>query len=390
MIKNHNSAGAGWLMFHSVGRFPGQTESINAELAAFTEVWTALDGRRWGYLDGKRREAAALWAALFGAPEDCVFATENVTAAFFAFISALDPARLAAKRVLVAADCFPSLHFMLSTLAPRLGFELVTVPVATGGTWVEDEDFLAAWDERVALAVITLVSSTSSHRADLPRLAAHGKDKGSLVAVDFTQAAGILPLDVGAPKVDFAAATVLKWLCGVPGAGFAYMAPELVAAAQPVLAGWFSQPNPFNWDLDKFALAEDARRFDHGTPSYLPYVASLPGLREGAAADRAARLAANQAICGDIISVLDAHRLTLCSPREADARGGSVMFVAPESCPAPDLVAHLETHGIFTDCRGDRVRASPGPAADADVVTRLDEALGTAVNRVTAALGTPA
>ncbi|GAB5377972.1 MAG: hypothetical protein AcusKO_44340 [Acuticoccus sp.] len=265
---------------------------------------------------------------------------------------------------------------MLSTLAPRIGFELVTVPIAPGAAWVEDDDFVAAWDERVALAVVTLVSSTSSHRVDLARLAAHGRASGSLVAVDFTQAAGILPLDVREPAVDFAAATVLKWLCGVPGAGFAYVAPELVAAARPTLAGWFSQPNPFNWDLDKFALAGDARRFDHGTPSYLPYVASLPGLRDAAAADRAARLASNQAICERIVAVVDAHGLALCSPREAERRGGSVMFVAPESCPAPDLVAHLETHGIHTDCRGDRVRASPGPAATVDVVEALDRALG--------------
>ena len=41
-------------------------------------------------------------------------------------------------------DCFPSVHFLLTGLAPKLGFTLETVPMRPGATWVEDEDYLAA------------------------------------------------------------------------------------------------------------------------------------------------------------------------------------------------------------------------------------------------------
>ena len=213
------------------------------------------------------------------APADAVYAAENVTQAFAQFVGALGRARLNGKRVLIAADCFPSLHYMLTGLAPLLGYTLDTVPVDAAAGYVTDDGYIARWQDDVALAIITLVTSTASKRAGLQRLAAHGRAQGSLIAVDITQAAGIVDVDVSAPAIDFAATTTLKRLCGAPGSGLAYINPALLdERLQPLVQGWFSQPDPFNWDLDKYSLATQARRFDNGTPSFLPYVASAPGL----------------------------------------------------------------------------------------------------------------
>ena len=217
-----------------------------------------------------------LWAEFIGAQPDDVFCSENVTTAFHTFLTALHPGELAGRQVLIAADCFPSLHFLLSGLAPRLGFTLVTVPLRDGSAWVEDDDFIAVWDKDVALAIVTWVTSTASKIANLERLIAHGRHMRSLIAVDATQGVGVLPFNVDG--CDFAASTSLKWLCGVPGAGMAYVSPQLSAKLQPMLRGWFSQPDPFNWDIEQFSFAAHARRFDHGTPSFLPFIASEPGL----------------------------------------------------------------------------------------------------------------
>ena len=252
----------GWLLYHSVGRFPGQEAAINAVLADFSRAWCATDDTRWAVADAGRREVFSLWAELIGAPIGSIMGAENVTAAFSAFVEALPAGILAGRSVLIAEDCFPSLHFLLSGLAERDGFRLVTVRTRPGAPGVEEEDFLAAWDASVALAVITWVTSTASRRADLPALLAHGQKHGSLVAVDITQGVGILPFDVVTTPVDFAASTCLKWMCGVPGAGIGYVAPGLLETLRPRLRGWFSQPDPFNWHIDRFSLAADARRFD--------------------------------------------------------------------------------------------------------------------------------
>ncbi|CAB3677172.1 hypothetical protein [Paraburkholderia rhynchosiae] len=38
------------------------------------------------------------------------------------------------------------------------------------------------------------------------------------------------------------------------------------------------QEDPFNWNIDAFTYASDAGRFDTGTPSALPFIASQPGM----------------------------------------------------------------------------------------------------------------
>jgi selenocysteine lyase/cysteine desulfurase len=368
---------AGWLLYHSVGRFPGQQAAIRAALGEAAEVWCAPDDRRWGMLHAAREAFFAAIARLIDAPAGTTFAAENVTQAFALFIDALPASQLCGRNVLIAADCFPSLHYLLAGLAERIGFRLVTVPPLPGRDSVEDEAMLAAWDEQVALGIVTWVTSTASHRADLAALAAHGRRMGSLVAVDATQGLGIIPFDAQALGIDFAASTSLKWLCGVPGAGFGYVRQGLLAETAPRLRGWFGKPDPFDWSLNSFRYAGDARRFDTGTPSYLPYVGSLPGiewlLRAGVDGLRTANLAASERL----IAVADAHRLAVASPRAAAQRGGSVMLGLPASLSAASVVQALAERGITADHRGQRLRLSPGPSTGADIADRLDRALAT-------------
>lgn len=370
------AADGGWLMFHSVGKFAGQTEAMNAAVAEFVDQWCAPDDSRWAKIGERRQEAIDLWARLVGAPHGSVMTAENVTICYHALLLALPPDRLAGRKVLIAEDCFPSLHFLLTGMAPRLGFELVTVGQRPGADGVEDEDFISAWDETVALAVLTWVTSTASRRCDLDTLVAHGRKMGSLVTVDATQSLGCLPFDVMAPAVDFAASTSLKWLCGVPGAGFAYVATRLMAELEPQLRGWFSQPDPFNWDLGRFSFAPDARRFDNGTPSYLPYAASLPGLKWQLATGSPAIRAHNLRLSHRLMDIADAHRLKLVSPRDDERRGGTVVIEVPASTTPAALQRALMADGVVCDTRGNRMRWSPGLVTTLEALEVLDKSLG--------------
>jgi len=369
---------AGWLMFHSVGRFAGQRAAMESALAGFASDWTALDQNRWVAAEAGRRRTLSLWAQLIGAQADDVFCSENVTAAFHSFLTALHPGELAGRQVLIAADCFPSLHFLLSGLAPRLGFTLITVPLRAGSAWVEDDDFIAEWHEDVALAIVTWVTSTASKIANLDRLIAHGRRTRSLIAVDATQGVGILPFDVGA--FDFAASTSLKWLCGVPGAGMAYVSPQLSARSQPTLRGWFSQPDPFNWNIEQFSFAARARRFDHGTPSFLPFIASEPGLLHLRENGIAAVRSHNLALCRILMEIADSHGLTVLSPRSDAERGGTVVIRVPDAVAPAELVQRLGKSGLHCDVRGNRMRWSPGLITKLAALDELDRCLGEALD----------
>ena len=201
------------------------------------------------------------------------------------------------------------------------------------------------------MALLTWVTSTASHRCDVPRLIAHGHRMGSIVGVDITQGVGLLPFSV-ACGADFVVSTSLKWLCGVPGAGIIYVAPSLLAECQPEFRGWFSQENPFSWDLTKFRFADDARRFDHGTPSIVSAVASLPGLRWLASAGIDTVREHNRALTERIIGHACERGWTVASPLNAEQRGGSVMITVPPGIDASTVVAALRSRHLYCDARG--------------------------------------
>ena len=378
-IRHDESTHAGWLLYHSVGMFPGQEEAVRGALDAFASSWYRPDLQRWDFGLEARRMVLDQWARLVHAPPHAVFAAENVTDAFARFVGALGRERLAGRRVLIAGDCFPSLHYMLSHMANTLGFTLDTVALESGAFYVSDEAFIGRWQDDVALAIVTWVTSTASKRADLARLVKHGRTQGSLIAVDITQGAGILDFDVTQQGVDFAATTTLKWLCGAPGTGLAYLAPALIdEKLEPMVQGWFSQPDPFNWDLGRFALAPDARRFDHGTPSFLPFVASAPGLAWRLSPAAAGMREHNLALAKRLIALCDVKGYTLRSPRNHSERGGSVMAELPAHVDARSLEAKLAAHGVLVDTRGQTIRLSPGVLTRTSVIDSLSELLPTA------------
>lgn len=367
--------GSAYFLYHSIGMYPGKAEAMAAALSDFAASWGAFDDGQWMRALGKRQRFIDLWSALIGAPKGTLTSAENVTTALYSLIGALPSHHLAGRRVLVAADCFPSLHFLLAGLAPRFGFTLDTVPVRDGEAWVHDDDVIEQWGEDVGLALLTQVTSTASHRCDLDRLVAHGRKMGSLIGVDITQGVGLIPFKVDAPAVDFTVSTTLKWLCGTPGAGIIHVAEALLKQCRPELRGWFSQENIFSWDLNAFAYAADARRFDHGTPSVLACVGSLPALEWHAAHDKQALLAHNRALGVAIIAQVDEMGLVLASPRDERHRGGSIMVRLPVEADTARIVDGLRERGIYTDCRGRILRLSPGIITTEAGVARLFEGL---------------
>lgn len=368
-------SGESYFLYHSIGQYPGKARDLAGAMAEFALSWGTADDGQWAYALGKRQNFIDRWRAIIGAPEGTLTTFENVTQAFHALLTALPSGHLKGRKVLVGADCFPSNHFLLQGMAERFGFTLKTVALRQGAAHVEDEDFLADWTPDVGLALLTWVSSTTSHRIALRQMVAHGRRMGSLIGVDITQGAGLLPFDVMSPEVDFAVSTSLKWMCGTPGAGILYLSPRLVPHCAPELRGWFSQDNPFNWDIARFTYASDIRRFDNGTPGTMAALASLPALDWHAAQDQAAILAHNRQITARLIAAADEMDLPLLTPRAPEKRGGSVMLRLPDRLPAADAVARLRAQGITTDARSQTLRLSPGVMTTHSGTDRLLKAL---------------
>ncbi|MBM1558216.1 aminotransferase class V-fold PLP-dependent enzyme [Sulfitobacter mediterraneus] len=366
-----------YFLYHSIGQYPGKAAEMAEALTTFSNTWGALDDGQWPSVLSARAEFINLWRDLIDAPEGTLTSAENVTTGLFSVLGGLPTEHLRGKRVLVAADCFPSLHFLLNGMQERLGFTLETVPVRQGDFWVRDEDMIAAWGPDVGLALLTFVTSTSSHRCDLDALLAHGRQMGSLVGVDLTQGIGIIPFSLNDHPVDFVLSTTLKWLCGTPGAGIIQMREDLLKSVKPELRGWFSQDNPFSWDLDAFDYAPDARRFEHGTPSVMACVGSVPALKWHAG--QGGLLAHNRGLTKAIMERAAEMGLPLATPKDEAERGGSVMLQLPETTDPVALVDGLRGEDVHVDCRGRILRISPGAVTRGQHVDLLFDRLKTYV-----------
>jgi kynureninase len=379
MSQHSDNDGSGYFLYHSIGLFPGKAERVADALKSVATLWGTADDAQWPQSLDVRNRFLERWRNLIGAPAGTMTTAENVTTALYSLIGALPDRYLAGRKLLVAADCFPSLHFLLSGMAERRGFELTTVAPRPGESWVRDEDFIAHWGSEVGVALLTWVTSTTSHRCDLPALVRHGRALGSLVGADITQGVGIVPFDLHAMDVDFLVASSLKWLCGVSGAGVLQVRDVLLKECRPELRGWFSQENIFSWGLDSFTYASDARRFDHGTPSILAYAACLPALDWHAQQDLNVLGAHNLRLAEALIGGCGGAGLQLVSPGRAEERGGSVMFRLPASANAVAVVAALRGQHVFSDVRGSTLRLSPGNLTTPAGVERLLAALRAAV-----------
>jgi len=379
MSRNTNPGG--YFLYHSIGLYPDKEADQAQAMSEFSAVWAAPDDKQWGYVMRKRQDYLEAWGRLINAPKGSLTHVDNVTEGLHKLVRAIPEGWLRRKSVLVGEDCFPSLHFLLAGLAPKIGFTLVTVPRSAGKAWVETEDFIAHWDRNVALALLTWVTSTASARMDYPALVAHGRAMGSLMVADITQAAGLLPFDVMNPRVDFVVSTSLKWLCGTPGAGILYVDKGIVADLHPEGRGWFSQNNPFSWDLDKFQYAPDIRRFDTGTPGSVAAIASLPALRWFTGQDQATIAARNRQMVDRIIHHADALDLPLLSPREAERRGGACMLQMPDKAEAAAAVGALGVEGYSVDFRGNILRLSPGIVTDPDAIDCTFDIVHDTMNR---------
>lgn len=365
----------GYFLYHSIGLYPGKDREMAQALAAFSAIWGTLDDAQWPRVLAARAAFVSAWERLIAAPGGSLTTAPSVTAALYSVIGGLPAERLRGRRVLVAADCFPSLHFLLSGLAGRFGFDLDTVPLRPGETWVRDEDVIAGLGPDVGLTLLTFVTSTASHRCDLDALIPACREAGSLVALDLTQGIGIVPFSVRTHRPEIVVSTSLKWLCGAPGAGILHVRPDILKECRPELRGWFSQPDPFSWALDAFDYAPDARRFDAGTPAPLAAIASVPGLVWQAAQDRAALLAHSRDLCAMIAGDLPRLGPTLASPSDPARRGGSVMLRLPDHANPADIVAGLRAAQLFADARGPVLRLSPGIVTTQAHVERLIDAL---------------
>ncbi len=319
-----------YLVSHSLGAMP---RAVPDRLRAFAEQWAARGVRAWA--EGwwtSAVDAGDRIARLIGAAPRTVVMHPNVSTGLGSLLTAFDwPALGRRTKIVCSALEFPTVLYACEAQT-RIGARFAAVPARAGdprGLAFDLERFLDAIDGETALVVLSAVLFKTSERVDLAAVAARARERGARVCADLYQAAGTVPLDVAGLGLDFAVGGSVKWLCGGPGAGYLYDAPDVPDRFAPRLTGWAGAAAPFAFEAPPQRYAAGAARFLNGSPHVPGLVAAAAGheilLEVGVEAVRRKSLRQT----ARLMALAEARGFAVRTPREPERRGGSVTIDVP-------------------------------------------------------------
>lgn len=269
-------------------QFPATEQLIYLDVAArgliSRPVRTAVDS----YLDHRMAEGAdkaalfehverarSRFAEFIGAGADEISFSKNVSDGINAFATAV-PWHAEDNVVICEALEHPANIFPWRNLARLKGITLKIVKPDQGR--IPLDKVVDAIDNRTRVVTLSSVSFSPGFRVPVAEIGAECRRRGVHLVVDAAQSIGILATDVAAQNIDVMASSMQKGLLGLYGAGFLYVRREIASQLQPIYLSRFgvdldSGHEAAGGDLEHYALAAAARRFDVGNHNYIAAVA---------------------------------------------------------------------------------------------------------------------
>ena len=210
----------------------------------------------------------------------------------------------------------------------------VTLRQARG---TKPDRFTTCVDERTRVIGVSYVSYLTGERHDLAALRALADKVGALLIVDFTQAAGYLPIDAAA--ADFAFSACYKWLLGITGVAIAYWNRARQPSWSPASAGWHSFETGLRGYDNPLPLRADAMRFTRGNPAHAPIYVLAEGLDYLAAYDVRAVQAHVQSLTTSMLERLHELQIPTLTPADPARHGASVCVPSPKAQSIVDTMA---------------------------------------------------
>ena len=339
------------LISHSLGCVPAQAEE---DLAEYFDLWQTRSITAWDEWIPEIGRAAARIERLISAPAGTVAMHQNVSTVMSVLASCLDYSG-PRNRVVYESLMFPTVSYVWKA-EERRGAVVELVP-SLDGTTIDADQVCAAIDERTLVVPLQHVVFGSGFIQDVKKIAARAAEVGAHVILDCYQSIGTIPIDVVDLGVSFACGGSVKYLCGGPGAGWLYVRKDLIEKFEPRVTGWFANAHPFAFTMPGQDYADTIWRYLGGTPAIAALYQSRAGHTIigdiGVTRIRDKSLALTECAIGWI----DELGFTLSSPREADRRGGSVVF---DFVGAADVCRELNRRRFFCDHRpGVGIRIAP-------------------------------
>lgn len=237
----------------------------------------------------KERTVVQTFAELVGATPDELCIIQSTTMGENLVLKALDFPRAGGRIVTDALHFFGS--FYTYGELGKAGVDVVTLRMTKDGR-IDMAEMVAAINDKTKLVSISLVSTVNGFEHDLKAVCDLAHAHGAYVYADIVHAAGVVPVDLRASGVDFAACSSYKWLMGDFGLGFLYVRKEI---QEKIPRPWWGyeqvtgfQPHVYPYDPPGATVADITAgntahgRFAMGTTSWTGIVHlsySLPWIK---------------------------------------------------------------------------------------------------------------
>jgi len=360
-----------YLLGNSLGLMP---KAARASIERVTGEWEqlAIDGWMhgnppWFWLAERLGERMA---PLMGAEAEEVIATGTTTVNLHALTAAFYEPKGRRTKILTDSLAFPSDAFALQGQVRLHGLDpaehLVLIPNQL--EILTDEAIAATLTGEVALVVLPAVVYRSGQRLDIQKWTRLAHNRGILVGVDCSHAAGIVPHRLHDWEVDFAVWCGYKYLNGGPGcSAFLFVHRRHFHRTAP-LAGWFGSKKEkqftMSLDLDKQETAGGWQISSPGIIGSVSLEASLATIQAAGGIsplrEKSLRLTGYLIDLADRLLSANRYGISVVTPRQPERRGGHVAL----RCGADGLAIAqaLKSRGVIVDFRApDLIRLAPSP-----------------------------
>ncbi len=327
------------------------------------EQWSTDLIRGWegGWLDEPMRVGAQLAPVLGCAPDEVVIA-DSTTVNLYRLASAALDARPGRRIILVERSEFPTDRYVVEGLARERNVEARWLDGdAVDG--VATDAVAGALGPDVAAVILSAVNYRSAAIVDIAAVTSAAVDAGALVLWDLSHAAGSIPVELGANRVDLAVGCTYKYLNGGPGApAFLYVRRELQDELRPPIQGWFAQRDQFEMG-PAFERRTGIAGWLVGTPGILALRVAEAGIALAAEAGIDRIRTKGIALTEHAIRLHDAWLAprggSLGSPRDPRRRGAHIAIRHPE---ARRITHELIARAVLPDFRApDSIRIGLSP-----------------------------
>ncbi len=330
-----------------VAPIPKRTQEIVTTFVEDASNFGTANYPQWMEKVQKVRES---FAHLIGARQEEVAFVKNTSEGLSIVANGID--WKSGENVVIPDIEFPANVYPWQNLK-RHGVETRMVSCQNGR--VDFEKVTEAVDEKTRILSISSVECNSGFRNDLARLGEFCKKREIYFCVDAIQSLGAIQINVKDYHIDFLMADGHKWLLSVEGLGGFYISSKVLEKIYPVVVGWNSMVDAYNFMDYHFAFRPDARRFEEGTfntMSIQALGASLSLFHEIGMATVEARIFE----LGDyLIEGIKKRNLPLFNSENPNERSGIVAFTYQDN----DILEFMNQREVSLTVRDGLVRLSP-------------------------------